>query len=539
MLPAFPAGASVDRASALHAYARGRLADDDGASGLALQSYRAALDAEPDSLAVARRSYSQALLSGDMMLAMRSAQLLDREGLLPRDGTLLFLCEAFGRRDWPAARRLTDRMIGEGNFSFLAPVILSWIAAGEGRREPPVIDGKDRFASLGQRYVDEHAAVQALADGKVREAEAAINRALALRTAGVAPLRLAFAAQFVARGAKPQALALLPDEDADYSRAKQDVIRGRFPAGYKRVETPGHGLGRLLSRLATDISSDSSTRVLGIRLARMAVFVAPEDAGNRLALAQLLVQAGFWKEAATEARKIPADGWFGSLAQGVLVDALSGSRDSEGAIKLATSLAQQPGADAERHVRLGRLLAQAKQFGPAAEAFRTAQSRYAADAVPWALLLFEGSALEQAGRWDEARTVLERAARMAPDEPIVLNYLGYAQVERRQNVDAALQLLKRASLLKPDDPAIADSLGWAQFVTGDVEAAVPVLERAAEGAPADATINEHLGDALWAAGRRYEARYAWRAAAVFAEGAVAERLQAKSKEGMKPEYAAP
>lgn len=76
-------------------------------------------------------------------------------------------------------------------------------------------------------------------------------------------------------------------------------------------------------------------------------------------------------------------------------------------------------------------------------------------------------------------------------------------------------------------------------MTGDVKGAVPVLERAAAGAPGDATINEHLGDALWTAGRRYEARYAWRAAAVFAEGDVANRLDAKAREGLKPEYAAP
>ena len=161
------------------------------------------------------------------------------------------------------------------------------------------------------------------------------------------------------------------------------------------------------------------------------------------------------------------------------------------------------------------------------------------NALPWALLLFEGSALEQGKRWDEARAVLEKAAIMAPNEPVILNYLGYAQIERRQNVDAALDLLKKASALKPQDASITDSLGWAKFVTGDVNGAVPVLERAAAGAPGDATINEHLGDALWTAGRRYEARYAWRAAAVFAEGDVANRLAAKAREGLKPEYAAP
>ena len=100
-------------------------------------------------------------------------------------------------------------------------------------------------------------------------------------------------------------------------------------------------------------------------------------------------------------------------------------------------------------------------------------------------------------------------------------------------------LLKRASALKPQDASITDSLGWAQYVTGNVTAAVPVLERAAAGAPDDPTVNEHLGDALWSAGRRYEARYAWNAAAIFAEGDVAERLAAKAREGLKPEYAAP
>ena len=98
---------------------------------------------------------------------------------------------------------------------------------------------------------------------------------------------------------------------------------------------------------------------------------------------------------------------------------------------------------------------------------------------------------------------------------------------------------KHGSALKPQDASITDSLGWAQFVTGNVAAAVPVLERAAAAAPGDATINEHLGDALWSAGRRYEARYAWQAAAIYAEGDIAERLAAKRKEGLKPEYAAP
>src|SRR3546814_1477908 len=102
--------------------------------------------------------------------------------------------------------------------------------------------------------------------------------------------------------------------------------------------------------------------------------------------------------------------------------------------------------------------------------------------------------------------LLERANQLAPDQPVILNYLGYAQIERRQNIDEALALIQKASGLKPDDPAIKDSLGWAHYVNGNVKKAIPVLEKAVQGAPDDATVNEHLGDAYWTAGRRFEAQ---------------------------------
>ena len=539
MLLASPAGASVDRSSALHAYARGRLADSDGANEAALRNYRDALAGDSGSVEVARRSYLNGLISGDMALALQSATLLDSRGVLPRDGTLLFLGDALARSDWKSARRFAERVRTEENFGFLIPIVLSWISVGEGKAIPPEIDSADRFASLARRYIDEHIALQALGRGDIAAAGPAINRALGLRTVDLAEMRLTFAAQLAARGRRTEALALLPEGKADYAIARADIAHGRGGGKAGRALTPVQGFARLLTRLASDISSDDSTRMLAIRLARIASFVNPAGADNRLILAQLLTVAGHGGQAVSELSKVAESGWFGTLRQTALVNAWAASDDSPAAISLARRLAQEPGADVERLVRLGQLLARAKEFSDAADAFRVAEARYAADDVPWALLLMRGSALEQAGRWEEARAVLERAAKIAPNEPAVLNYLGYAQVERRQNVPAALELLKKASALKPEDASITDSLGWAHFVTGDVEAAVPVLERAAEGAPGDVTINEHLGDALWATGRRFEARYAWRAAAVFAEGDVATRLQAKTKLGMKPEYAAP
>ena len=103
-----PAGASasVDRESALHAYARARFADGEGALGLAGESYREALRQDPSRLEIARRSYVQGLESGDRALALRSAALLDGAGMLPRDGTLLLTGDALLRKDWSGASAL-------------------------------------------------------------------------------------------------------------------------------------------------------------------------------------------------------------------------------------------------------------------------------------------------------------------------------------------------------------------------------------------------------------------------------------------------
>jgi Flp pilus assembly protein TadD len=99
-------------------------------------------------------------------------------------------------------------------------------------------------------------------------------------------------------------------------------------------------------------------------------------------------------------------------------------------------------------------------------------------------------------------------------------------------VPAAAALIAKASALAPDDPSITDSLGWSWYLRGDLDRAIPLLERAARGAPAESDINEHLGDAYWKAGRKLDARYAWRAALVAAEGDESARLKGKIDNGL-------
>ena len=161
------------------------------------------------------------------------------------------------------------------------------------------------------------------------------------------------------------------------------------------------------------------------------------------------------------------------------------------------------------------------------------------DSQLWSLLLLRASALEDANRWPEARAALQQALTLAPDQPLLLNFLGYAKLERGEDMDAAEAMIRKASDLAPDEASITDSLGWAELKRGKVNEAIVTLQRAAEKDPAQAEIQEHLGDALYRSGRRYEARFAWAASQVTAQDEVLNRVKAKLATGLTPANAAP
>ena len=130
----------------------------------------------------------------------------------------------------------------------------------------------------------------------------------------------------------------------------------------------------------------------------------------------------------------------------------------------------------------------------------------------WPMFYERGIAHERAGRWPQAESDFEFALQLAPDQPSVLNYLGYAWTERNQNLDRARDMIQRAVTLRPNEGAFIDSLGWVQLRQGDGPGALKNLERAVELQPEDAVVNGHLGDALALVGRWREAEFQWRRA---------------------------
>jgi len=198
-------------------------------------------------------------------------------------------------------------------------------------------------------------------------------------------------------------------------------------------------------------------------------------------------------------------------------------------------------SDPADFARVGDVLAAMDRHDEAAAAYSRALqlSGQAKPEERWPLLLLRASALEQGNRWPEAKADLTQALALAPDEPLILNFLGYAQLERGENLDAAEAMIRKASSLAPDDASITDSLGWALYKRGRVPEAIEVLSRAAKADPTQAEIREHLGDALYKAGHRFEARYAWSAALITADDKIAKRVKAKLEAGLTTATAAP
>jgi tetratricopeptide (TPR) repeat protein len=307
------------------------------------------------------------------------------------------------------------------------------------------------------------------------------------------------------------------------------------------VESAQAGIAELLVRLAVDLNNQK-VEDLALSHARLATFLAPANSEPWLLTAELLAAKDRHREALAALRNVQAADPFAESAEDGRIRLLVAAGDRQAALAEAESATRAPGANAADWARLGDVLNEMERFGEAAGAYdRAIKASAGTDnrQSEWTLWLLKGGALEQADRWPEAKGALEKAHALAPDQPLVLNYLGYAQLERGENVEQATALIAQASKLSPDSAEITDSLGWANFLRGNVRAAIPLLEKAVEGRPDDTEINEHLGDAYYAAGRHYEARYAWQAAILGAAAGDVTRLRTKIESGPTPKLASP
>jgi len=461
---------------------------------------------------------------------------LDRKNELAE---LVVASEAIKERRYRAAEAMLGQ-ISQDTFSGITGAILrAWALVGDGR----AAEADQLLQKLGETGLQDflvfHRALLAEAAGKRGEAldlagAAFDNEPYVARIVEVYSRMLANDGQFDAAAdviAQFEAQGLSHPVVTEVKKAVEARQRpGIFTANVQiGAAEMFHGIG---SALARDGSKD-----LALVFLRLGSYLDPKSDVIALAVGQLLDSEGQHLAANVIYDAVPARSPMKPMAVVRIAQNLDATGDRAEAIRrLRNIVATRPG-DLDAVSALGDLLRYDEQYGEAAKAYTQALEISGGTArADWRFFYVRGIAYERDKAWPQAEADFLAALKLNPDQPQVLNYLGYSWIDMDMHLDQALGMIEKAVEAQPRDGYIIDSLGWAFYKLGRIEEAVETLERAVMLLPNDPEINDHLGDAYWKAGRRLEARFQWNIAkSVDAIGTVAERVGPKLEDGLTPQ----
>lgn len=491
----------------------------------ALKSFAKLLARSPDSEAAASNLLNVAVREGSFSDALVAVKAMQKAKQADSDAPLLILAEAFRQKKWADADRALADLEAESDFAFMMPMLKGWLKVAQGRDSG--VDGRTfQSSGLTAYYSDDQLIYFDIADGNIAQAKLRLRNFRGYDEPHGRFLAGHAMGEFSRSG------------DAEFASALGRQI-GLDAGNYATPPVTAElGLAMLFTRLGLALDEQRQPQK-ALYFARIANWIAPSSDAAKLSLAELFDRQGLEVKSSALLKAIAPTSPFWTQS---IVNQTQLVATPDEAVVIAGDASKLQPTSSQLKLLYARTLEQAGKRDLAVTVYRslldhgggeTSGSRRAI------YLLMLATALDANGDWDSARNALEDAAVLDPKNAQILNYLGYSLLERRIDVTRGFDLVSEAYRLAPQSAAITDSLGWAHFLRGEVETAIPLLERAVKGAIADAAINEHLGDAYWAIGRRSEARFAWKAAALAAEGNVAERLTRKIDFGWTKETAAP
>lgn len=496
----------------------------------ALKGYSKLLASSPDSTVAAQQTFSIALQEGDYALTLRALRALQLKEMAESHSPLLFFVDAWKRKNWSDAKNAIDDLRQRKDFAFVAPILAMWVDRAQGKTA--IIDpAAVREQPLLAFYSDDQIVYQALANGDLELAKQRLNGFRGFGGDYGKQLAMNAAPVLAANGDLPFAQQMLTHVGA----ASVALPAKLKPSGFK-AET---AIAALFARLSTQLRAQNAADD-ALYFARLAQWIAPEDAVARITLAKELAEVGASSKAQALLVSVPQDSLFWRNAVLQQTRLLNDSGEKQEALRLASSALAKASDSIELRLQLAQLQEDRKDYANAEANYRHLIST--ADGSPRQKAVFKmllAQLFDRQDKWRETKVELEDALVLDPQNPQLLNFLGYSLLERREEIKRGFELVSRAHALVPDSPEITDSLGWGYFLANDVDNAIPLLERAVQGALNDVTINEHLGDAYWQAGRKIDARYAWQAAVLQAEGKDTERLQSKLAIGLTIDNASP
>jgi Flp pilus assembly protein TadD len=531
-----PSGAAVhSRQSTLSgvygAFLDGEFAISQSDQSEAAAQFLRALAGDPNNPELLQQAFIACVLSGRSEATQLARQLPDNQA------AQLLLGDNDARSgDWDAAEARFRGLPRQGVTQLLQPLLVAWVQQGSGRTDTAL--GTLRPYLDGQRFRGAYALHAALiADLGGHDADAAkLYRAAQSEFPGV-DLRLAqiLASWQSRQNHQAEALRIMAGL-TDTSPEMAIALPGLVAHLQQRpVSKATDGIAEAYLALAGALR-DQDASDFAMLLLRLALELRPDFTPARLLAADILQTQKHNELALQMLTPVAADDPLSPvvrLHRATLTEQLGQSVEAMAALR---QIAQEYPDSPLPLLQEGDLLRMKQRFPEAISAYSSALERIKSPGRnDWPIFYDRGVAYERTHQWPKAEADFRHALDLAPDQPLVLNYLGYSWADAGVHLTDARKMIEAAAQQRPNDGAITDSLGWVMLRQGDSSGAVRTLERAVELEPDDATINGHLGDAYWAAGRKLEATYQWqRALALNPEPDDVAKLEAKLKTGASP-----
>jgi Flp pilus assembly protein TadD len=493
--------------SAYGMFLAGESAMNNGKNSEAAKFFDQARSGSAGDAMLAERAFTSALLAGDISRAVT---------LIPPDAEATEQTKRLGKlvlavEDLAQGKGKEAKALLSGEVAFphkpAAALLGPWAAAQagdvEGSLVRPAVRGDrlvDYFGQLGQAALFERAK-------RYDEAETDL-KALAQNDRPTDFAVLAYGGFLERRGRRVDAVALYGEQLArEPGGLSVKAAQARAQAGKPAPAMYTIRQGAAEALLApTESMIGAKQTELGLAYLRLMLRLDPGRDESWVILGDLMAATGD-TEAARVAYAHPKPGSLEyAVAQAKLAWTYQAADDKETALKVARAAAAS--GDVDSRINLADLLKADEKFG---EAVQIMDGVIAERKEPdWRLYYSRGTALERMGKWPQAEADLQAALKLRPEEPELLNYLGYTWIDRGEHLKEALAMVQKAVAADPRSGAMIDSLGWAYFRLGDYKKAVENLEQAVELEAGDPEINNHLGDAYWKVGRRDEAQFQWR-----------------------------
>ncbi len=529
---------SDDKTSqAFSTYLSARFAANEHDLGQAAHFYGEALSDDPGNPSLLAMSFFYSTTSGDFEAAGKYAQAVVAAQPDDRAARLALAVIAFRHKDYADVRKQLSQS-AKGPFTALTLALFdAWAAAAQHDTQGMQ---KDIQTLLGQKGAEGmasfHAALIQEYLGDAAAADAGYKKALA---AGAPTPRILDAyGRFLERQGRTAEAAKLYQSHADEgglatvtAPALARIKAGEKPDGL--IRNAADGAAEALFGIAASLT-DAQSADVSILYLRMSLYLRPD-----LGLAQILLADRFetmrkFDSAIAIYHAIePASPYFRMAQIQAGLDEQRLGKNDDAVADLKKLVSADP-KDSEAWVALGDTYRASEKFADAVDAYDQAEKT-----IPhlskrdWPTFYARAMCKEKLKQLDASEADIQTALKLSPEQPELLNYLGYSWVDRGRNIPQALAMLEKARSLRPYDGYIVDSVGWAYYQLGRYDDAAKTLEAAVLLVPGDPTINEHLGDALWRAGRHIDARFQWSHALTFADDDTDKAaLERKLKSGL-------